>query len=187
MFRICFKIIFITVFIFILAVSVLTIDGLMDDVHPADVIVVLGNKINSDGTPSKRLQARLNKAIQLYEQKNSSLIIVSGGTGKEGFDEAKVMKEYLVNKNIPAESVFEDNKGVDSFETSKNTKIFMEEKDLSSVLLVTNYYHVSRTRLALKKTGIEEIYSAHANYFEIRDFYSIPREVIGYMYYLLRK
>lgn len=166
--------------------SILVIDGLVDNAQPSDVIVVLGNKVELDGRPSSRLRARLDKVTQLFNREKPLFVLVSGGIGKEGFDEAKVMKEYLVKKGVPAEKIIEDNEGVDSFETSKNTKVFMEQNDLYSVLLVTNYYHVSRTRLALKKSGINEVYSAHADYFEIRDLYSIPREVIGYMYYLVR-
>lgn len=184
--KIFLKLLLASTLLFILAAGTIVTPGLIDNIHKSDVIVVLGNRVEPDGTPSPRLKSRLDKAAEIYEQVNPSFILVSGGIGKEGFDEAKVMKEYLVEKGIPAEKIWEDNKGVDSFETAKNTKAFMEENNLHSALLVTNYYHVPRTYLALKKAGIDEIYSAHANYFEMRDLYSIPREVIGYAYYLVR-
>jgi vancomycin permeability regulator SanA len=171
----------------LVAATAIVTDGLTDNVQKADVMVILGNKIELDGTPSKRLQSRLDKGIELYTNGYANTIIVSGGIGWEGFDEAKVMKEYLVANGIASESIVIDSKGIDSYNTAQNTKAFLAEHNLSSVLIVTNYFHISRTRLALKKFGVETIYSAHAHYFELRDLFSIPREVVGYLYYLVRK
>lgn len=36
------------------------------------------------------------------------------------------------------------------------------------------------------KYGVRPVYGAHAEYFELRDVYSIAREVIGYGAYLTR-
>lgn len=172
----------------LVALMALTIvfDGLTDNIQKADVIVILGNKVELNGMPSLRLQSRLDKGIELYEQSISEKILVSGGTGKEGFDEAVVMKNYLVEQGIAAEKIVIDSKGIDSYNTAKNTKAFMQNNNLMSALIVSNYYHISRTRVAFKKVGIETVYSAHSNYFEFRDLYSIAREVIGYFYYLFR-
>ncbi len=63
----------------------ITLDGLLERTDPADAGVVLGSKVNTDGTPSSRLQARLDRSKTLLENKQISLIVVSGGTGKEGF------------------------------------------------------------------------------------------------------
>ena len=44
----------------------ITFSGLSDNVGKADVAVVLGNEVNSDGKPSDRLKARLDKAVYAY-------------------------------------------------------------------------------------------------------------------------
>ena len=62
----------------------------------------------------------------------------------------------------------------------------MREKGWRSALVVTQYFHVPRTRLAVERSGVAPVFSAHAQYFEPRDVYSIAREVIGYGAYLLR-
>lgn len=69
----------------------IVLDGLRDDVQVSDVGIVLGSKVMPDGTPSARLQARLDKAAELYRQGMFKHVIVSGGSGVEGFSEAKVM------------------------------------------------------------------------------------------------
>lgn len=171
---------------FALHTVLLIIDGLNDELNKVDVAVVLGNKVEINGQPSERLQARLNKAVELYEDGYFNFIIVSGGIGKEGFDEAKVMGSYLIDKGIPEDKIIEDNNGYNSYMTAKNTKNIMDELDFDSVMVITQYYHVSRTKLAFKKLGIKNVYSAHAEIFEFRDIYSIIREFPAYYKYLLK-
>jgi vancomycin permeability regulator SanA len=74
-------------------VIAILLDGLMDNVKESDVGVVLGSKVMPDGTPSARLRARLDKADELFRQGMLKYVIVSGGTGKEGLSEARVMAD----------------------------------------------------------------------------------------------
>jgi len=163
---------------------VIVIDGLNDELGHCDVAIVLGNKVELDGYPSKRLQSRLDRAVTLYKQKYFEKIIVSGGFGKEGFDEAEVMKDYLVMAGIPNSSIIIDSRGTNTEMTSEITKYIMDTTDLHSAMVITQYYHITRSKLALHQVGIKEVYSAHARFFEIRDIYSIFREFFAYYQYL---
>ncbi|WP_426350689.1 YdcF family protein [Alloiococcus sp. CFN-8] len=180
-------IVFFVVFIvwFIVHTLMITYDGLRDNINFTDAAVVLGNKVETDGTPSNRLKSRLDKAIELYEKGYFDYIIVSGGTGKEGFDEAEVMRSYLMDKGISDEYIILDHDGYNSYMTAENTKAIMDKMDFHSVTIITQFFHISRTELAFKKVGVEEIYSAHADYFELRDIYSLVREFPAYYKYLL--
>ena len=79
---------------FTLAAALIVADGLTDDVHAADVAIVPGNTVGKDGRPSARLRARLDQTVSLYRQGLFPNVIVSGGVGSEGFDEAEVMRRY---------------------------------------------------------------------------------------------
>lgn len=161
-------------------------DGLHDELKHADVAVVLGSKVELDGKPSNRLKARLDRTVELYQAKWFSAIIVSGGVGKEGFDEAAVMRDYLVESGIPADVILLDSKGVNTAATAANAQPLMKQHDWRSVLVVTQYFHVTRSVLAMRQAGTAEVYSAGARYFEWRDLYSIPRELVGYAAYWFR-
>lgn len=171
---------------FIIHTAFIVIDGVNDELKPVDVAVVLGNKVEVSGQPSERLKARLDKAVELYNKGYFTLIIVSGGIGKEGFDEAQVMKSYLIDNGIPEEKIIEDNNGYNSYMTAQNTSKIMNELELDSAMVITQYFHISRTKLAFRKVNIAEVYSAHANIFEVRDIYSIVREFPAYYKYLLK-
>lgn len=162
-------------------------DGLTDELAVADVGVVLGSKVEQDGSVSPRLKARLDKAVELYKKGWFPKIVVSGGVGKEGYDEAVVMRRYLVEQGIPAADIFVDGAGINTYFTAKYSAHLVAEHHWKSALVISQYFHISRTRLALERFGVPRVYSAHADFFEIRDVYSLGREVVAYAYYLIRR
>lgn len=185
-----FKIILVSttllVLFFLVSAIFIVADGLNDEIHQADVAVVLGNTVNTDGNPSPRLQARLDKTLELYQKGFFANIIVSGGFGKEGFDEAIVMRQYLINKNIPAEAIHLDSAGNTTALTAKNSAEIMKLNNWRSALLISQYFHITRCKLAFAKYDISPVYSAHADFFEARDLYSLIREIIGFYSYFFQ-
>lgn len=165
---------------------VIVIDGLNDELNSADMAVVLGNKVELNGQPSKRLQSRLDKTVELYDEGYFNFIIVSGGLGKEGFDEGKVMKNYLANQGISDDKIIVDSNGYNTYMTAENSRLVMDDLDLKSVMVISQYFHITRTKLAFKKLGFEKVYSAHSGVFEYRDVYSIIREFPAYYKYLFK-
>jgi vancomycin permeability regulator SanA len=161
-------------------------DGLRDNLRTADVAIVLGNEVRASGQPSARLQARLDKTAELYHQGLFQEVIVSGGIDERGVDEAAVMKEYLVRQGLNEAHIQVDSNGANTFLTAKNAAQIMREKNLQSALVISQYFHISRSKLALKRFGVAPVYSAHADFFEWRDVYSTAREVVGFYSYCFR-
>ncbi|WP_138417551.1 YdcF family protein [Aquibacillus sediminis] len=170
---------------FVIHSVVIMIDGWKDDQTTSDVGVVLGNKVNQNGEPSDRLKARLDKAVELYDRGNIRHIIVSGGTGKEGFDEAKVMNNYLINQGIAREDITTDSNGYNTEMTAENAKQIIDRLEMETVTVITQYYHVTRTKLAFKQAGFSHVGGTHAEILEWRDPYSIFREFFAFYKYLL--
>jgi vancomycin permeability regulator SanA len=170
----------------VLAVA-LVADGLIDNVETSDVAIVLGSHVMPDGAPSPRLRARLDRAAELYQRGFVKHVIVSGGTGQEGYSEARVMADYLATqKAVPRELIVLDETGSNTRATARNSAALMAERSMRSAVVVTRYFHITRSRWALKRAGIQAITSAHAHFFEMRDIYSVAREVIALPVYLLR-
>jgi vancomycin permeability regulator SanA len=152
--RMVIKTVYLFMVWFVVHVLVITIDGFIDEKQHADVGVILGNKVERDGNPSERLRYRLEKAVELYREGYFNYIIVSGGVGVEGYDEAKIMKQYLVQKGIPSEKIITDSMGFNTMATAKNTKKIMGEIEDRSVMVITQFYHISRTKLAFYKASL---------------------------------
>ena len=173
--------------IFLLAAFAITAEGLSDHIVNADLAVVPGNTVDIDGQPSGRLKGRLDAALALLAGRECKFVFVSGAVGSEGFDEADVMKRYLVAHGVPKDRIFTDSKGFNTADTARNAAVLMRSKNLHSAIAVSQFFHIPRLRLAMRGVGIEVIGNAHARYFELRDFYSVPREVIGYAEYFIRQ
>lgn len=172
---------------FVVHSILIVVDGFVDEVERVDAIVVLGNMVNADGSPSPRLQSRLDKAMGLYEEGYADWIVLSGGiTWENGQDEAEGMADYLESEGISGTDMILDKEGHDTYSSAKNIKQLMELYDWDSVLVVSNYYHISRSKLAFHRAGIENVYSASADFFEARDPYSVIREFVAYYFYLVR-
>ena len=164
----------------------LAIDGLTDKIHPADVAIVPGNRVNPDGRPSSWLEARLDRTLDLYHQGLFSHVIVSGGFGKEGFDEGDVMKGYLVAAGIPDSDVLVDHNGYDTYLTALNSSALMTIHGWKSAMVISQFYQIPRAKLALHRFGVTQVYSANAQGLTLNGLISLAREVPAYVVYFLR-
>lgn len=171
---------------FLLHTAYVMFDGLRDHLQPVDLAVVLGNKVEVTGVPSPMLTARLERTVELYQQGYFKKVLVSGGLGKEGYDEALVMKDYLIQRGVPEAVILVDSEGDNTYKTAANTAALMEGTDFNSIMVISQYFHITRIKLAFSKVGIQVDAWAHGYYFSLRDVYSLIREFAGYYVYWLR-
>jgi vancomycin permeability regulator SanA len=155
-------------------------DGLRDEEHHADYAVIFGNKVNIDGTLSERLEKRLECGLQLYQSKRVRGFIVSGGLGKEGYEEGTKMKAFLLLHGVPDSVIVVDNKGDNTLKTVQNTIALQDSLHFSSLIVVSQYYHITRAKMLFRKKGFTAVSSASPKYFEWRDFYSLVREFFAF-------
>lgn len=167
---------------FVIHTTVTVIDGLYDEKVKSDIGVIFGNKVNEDGSLSKRLEMRLEKGLELYRDSIIDMIVVSGGLGREGHYEGTKMYEYLIAHGVPADRITVDNAGNTTEDTAENVRNI--NGNVQSVIVISQYYHISRARLALRNAGFNKVYGVHADYFEWRDLYSLIREFFAYYKYL---
>jgi vancomycin permeability regulator SanA len=166
----------------------IAIYGLSMSASTAEVAIVLGSKIELDGQPSRRLKERLKVGLRLYQTGKVENIIVSGGIGKEGFDESRVMADYLIVQGVNPRNIVRDSLGITTFASAINCKAIMNQNQWDSVVVVSQYFHLLRSKIALQRAGISHVEAEGTKtYFEWRDFYSIFREIPGMYYYLLRE
>lgn len=116
-----------------------------------DCIIVLGAAIWGD-KPSPMLEDRLLEGINLYKSGVSNKILMSGDHGKEEYDEVNIMKNYAIEKGIPAENIFMDHAGFSTYESIYRAKeIFGAKK----VVIVTQKYHLYRALYIANQLGLE--------------------------------
>ncbi|QHT67836.1 YdcF family protein [Rhodocytophaga rosea] len=180
-FRRLIKVLFIILSVWVLLhLASITIDGLTDTGQKADMAVIMGSKVNEDGTLSTRLEKRLACGLHLYKAGRVNKLLVSGGLGKEGFYEGDKMKAYLLEHGVPATSIIVDNYGNNTTATVENTLQLKDSLHYTSLIVVSQYFHVTRTKMLFRKRGFENVSSVSPLYFEWRDIYSLAREFAAY-------
>lgn len=163
----------------------ITCDGLRDSQQQADIGVILGNKVNEDGTLSERLTQRLACGLALYRAGRVARLLVSGGLGQEGFYEGDKMREYLRAHGVPDSAIIIDNQGGSTQQTVRNTLRLRLKLRFRSILVVSQFYHISRTKMLFRQAGFAAVSGASPWYFEGRDVYSLLREFPAYYKELL--
>jgi vancomycin permeability regulator SanA len=156
--------------------------GLLAQPKPAAAAIVFGNTVERDGRPSKRLEARLEAARVLRGRRIVRWILVSGGRGKEGHDEAAVMAQWLTAHGVPDTSILIDHEGTTTEATCANARRMLGPVPVD---VVTQWFHVPRAELAAARAGLKVAGASWPPYAEPRDAYSFARELVAYPAYFL--
>lgn len=124
-----------------------------------DFVVILGAGLNGN-RPSKRLEGRLEKALDYIIDHKEAEIIVSGGQGKdESISEAAAMKKYMIHKGVDSQKIILEDQSTSTIENIKYTTQFLETDNIvdTTILLVTSDYHQFRAKMIAKDFGINVI------------------------------
>lgn len=153
--------------------------GMQEQAGRGDLLIIPGNTVELSGKPSPRLAARLEAGWRAWQANCCRAIMVSGGIGVEGFDEAQVMAQWLIAKGVPRDAVLIDSLGNNTRATVENAGKILRERHFETVLIASQYFHLPRMQSLLKEHGMKCAGQYPAKYYEARDIYSINRELIA--------
>ena len=127
----------------------------VDEVQPADVIVVLG-AAEYRGRPSPVLEARLNHALFLYLQGLAPRILTTGGAGGDPtFTEGEVAHAYLSRHGVPSEAILVESEGSSTVHSIAAASEIMRRMNLRSCIVVSDGYHIFRVKKMLEDQGLQ--------------------------------
>lgn len=118
----------------------------MDD---SVVIVILGIKLNDDGTMNEELIGRLQMGLEYANALPSSYIVVTGGpTAKNNPDvtEGGQMASWLMKHGISKDRIILETRAPDTVGNARYTYQLLKKNypQVTSIVLVTSDYHVAR-------------------------------------------
>ncbi|MBQ9181082.1 MAG: YdcF family protein [Bacilli bacterium] len=130
--------------------------------YDKDFVIILGSKINSDGSLTPLLKGRVDKAIEFatnqYENTNKKIIYVpSGGQGAdEIISEAEAIKNYLIEHGVNKNQILIEDKSTSTVENMKFSKnIIFEKNNAGNIIFSTTNYHVFRSGIIANNQGID--------------------------------
>lgn len=126
-----------------------TADQMYEDIAKVpskEVALVLG----AAAYPSRLsdvLKDRVDTAIELYEAKKISTLLMSGSES-----EAKAMQEYAVENGVPESAVTQDAKGLNTMASIRNAAGLNR-----SLIIVTQEFHLPRALFIANTMGIDTV------------------------------
>jgi uncharacterized SAM-binding protein YcdF (DUF218 family) len=121
----------------------------------AEAIVVLG-AAQYDGRPSPQLAARLDHALELYDEGVAPVVMVTGGNQPgDRFTEAEASADYLVDRGVPETAIMREDQGHTTYESLDVAADQLRDAGIDDVVLVTDPYHSLRSRLIAGEVGLD--------------------------------
>lgn len=132
--------------------------GATDYRRPADAAVILGARVYASGRPSPLLADRLRTGIELYRTGLVPRLVMSGGDGSDGFNEARVMAQVAKDAGVPASALLVDPAGNTTELTVANSLALLASAGVRrppTVIVVSQAYHLPRVQLAYSDAGLD--------------------------------
>lgn len=111
----------------------------------SNLAVVLGAAVWSGNRPSDIHKSRLNKAAQLYFDKQVTKILLTGGNAPGEKSEAMIGYEYLIAKGVPARDLLMEEKTSSTTEQIRYIKKnIIRSGKIKNVVVVSSSFHLPR-------------------------------------------
>ncbi len=118
----------------------------------AQAALIPGAAILESGLLSPVFRDRVDMAIQLYQAKKVSKILVSGDNSTVSHNEVNPVRLYLISKGVPDQDIFLDHAGFDTYSTMYRAHGIFE---VSSALITSQSFHLPRAVFIARQLGIE--------------------------------
>jgi uncharacterized SAM-binding protein YcdF (DUF218 family) len=125
-----------------------------EQARQADAVVVLG-AAQYNGVPSPVLRARLDHALDLWRRGVAPMVVVTGGKQPgDRVTEATASADYLIERGVPDAAILREVQGHTTWESLAAAARILTQRDLESVVLVSDPYHALRIRQTARELGL---------------------------------
>jgi len=139
----------------------------------AQVAVIPGAAVLQNGDLSPVLRDRVDMAIAIYKKGIVGKLLVTGDNGSLTHNEVNPVKNYLLKNGIPAQDIFLDHAGFDTYSSMYRARdVFL----VKSMIVVSQAFHLPRAVYIARSLGIVA-YGMEAN--RGLYFYNNIREIFG--------
>ncbi len=142
----------------------------------SEMVLVLGASVKKSKRPSQVLIQRLDKAIELYDQRKVDKLLISGDDSGKYYNEVKAMKNYALAKNVDSNDIFLDHQGLRTFSSIYHSKHYF---NANSVIIVTQEFHLSRALFLAEQIGLKAYgyaadhdHKSQKSFLNIREFFA---------------
>jgi uncharacterized SAM-binding protein YcdF (DUF218 family) len=136
--------------------------GSQDQAQPADAIVILGARVEPDGSPSSDLLSRTYHAMDLYNAGLAPAVICAGGASGDPLAAGAVACRFAVQElGLPDERawVVQDGNAWTTGDEAKLVAVLMRARGWQSAIVVSHPLHLYRARWLFGREGVDVLTS----------------------------
>ena len=95
-----------------------------------DYVIVLGAKVKPDGSLSKTLKLRLDKALEYMKENPETMLVLSGAKGDaEPCSEADAMETYLLGQGADPDHLLKEKQSFSTVENLAYSRVMIEKRE----------------------------------------------------------
>ena len=135
-------------------------------------IIILGKKLNADGSMTDELIGRLKLGMAIAEAYPNSYIAVTGGgtaDNNPNATEGLQMGRWLLKQGLEESRIIVEDRAPDTVGNAQNTFAILQEQypNVDSVVILTSDYHVARGSILFHSTFVLDAHKTGKNPIEI--------------------
>jgi len=124
----------------------------VESLPEAQAVLVLGASVFRSGQMSDVFRDRATVALEVYNAGKAKKILVSGDYRVNEYDEVSAAKKFFLEKGVPAEDIFLDYAGYDTYDSVYRAKYIFKIK---SLIISTQDFHLPRALYLARGLGID--------------------------------
>ena len=118
-------------------------------------IIIFGAAVLAEGRPSATLRGRVAAAAAFGARCQAPLYLPTGGIGRHGPSEARVMAALLREQGVPEDRIMLEETGTDTLSSVRACARLLRAREWrGAVHVATSGYHLPRCVLLLRLAGI---------------------------------
>lgn len=113
------------------------------------IIIVLGAILKKNNIISEILEKRLDKVLEIIDNLDEYIIIVSGGTTNNStLSEAEAMEEYLINHGVLPKYIMKESYSLNTFQNVVMCASLLRSHKFhdENLVVITSDFHMKRTQ-----------------------------------------
>lgn len=119
-----------------------------------DCAIVLGAKINADGTPSPALRRRVDHAVSLVRAGRAANLLMSGGPVNHPTPEACLMRDLALAAGLAPDRVHVEATSRDTIGNARACAPIVAARGWTRLVVVTDRFHLPRAGLIFAAHGL---------------------------------
>lgn len=135
-----------------------------DDVPSGSAIIALSGNAGKSGVVTGETEARIQRAVELFEAGAAPVLVVTGGTNaSDGQPVAEAMKAYAVAAGVPEDAILVEGGSHSTLQNALFASDLAELDKTQPVLIVTHRYHLPRAHASFRWAGFENVTNVAAD------------------------